>query len=72
MGCVVNGPGEMPEKGYGVVGSGPGRLAFYKDRKMIPGMGTISEDEVIEVFVDQLKDDGVWVDPPSDVYQQAE
>ncbi len=35
MGCVVNGPGEMADADYGLVGSGRGKIHLYKKQKII-------------------------------------
>ncbi len=35
MGCVVNGPGEMADADYGLVGAGPDRLRLYRGRNVV-------------------------------------
>ncbi len=35
MGCVVNGPGEMADADYGLVGSGNGKIHLYKKQQII-------------------------------------
>ena len=46
MGCMVNGPGEMADADYGIVGSGKNKVTVYKDGK--PVIKNIPTDEAIE------------------------
>lgn len=62
MGCIVNGPGEMADADYGYVGKTPGKISLYRGRKEIR---TVPESRGVEELVGLLKEDGVWVDPPS-------
>lgn len=53
MGCVVNGPGEMADANYGVVGAGKDRLVVYKGKSPVSKSLPISEaleclEELIE------------------------
>lgn len=69
MGCIVNGPGEMADADYGYVGKTPGKISLYRGRKEIR---TVSEDHGVEELVNLLKEDGVWVDPPSKTEEAIE
>lgn len=35
MGCIVNGPGEMADADYGLVGAGPGKVTLYKSNQLV-------------------------------------
>ncbi len=35
MGCIVNGPGEMSDADYGLVGAGEGKVWLYKGKTPI-------------------------------------
>lgn len=53
MGCIVNGPGEMADANYGVVGAGKDRLVVYKGKSPVSKSLPISEaleclEELIE------------------------
>lgn len=61
MGCIVNGPGEMADADYGIVGLGGGKVDIYRGRESIKTVNQeIARDELIEV----IKEDGKWIDPP--------
>jgi (E)-4-hydroxy-3-methylbut-2-enyl-diphosphate synthase len=60
MGCIVNGPGEMADADYGYVGSGPGKIALYKGKRVI--RKNVPEEEAVEVLVELIKKNGDWVD----------
>ncbi|KAA8498959.1 4-hydroxy-3-methylbut-2-en-1-yl diphosphate synthase (ferredoxin) [Porphyridium purpureum] len=62
MGCIVNGPGEMADADYGYVGKTPGKISLYRGRSEVR---TVNELNGVEELVKLLKEDGVWVDPPS-------
>ncbi len=61
MGCIVNGPGEMADADYGYVGSGPGRINLYKEKKVIKR--NVDEKEAVNALIDLIKDHGDWVEP---------
>lgn len=61
MGCIVNGIGEMADANYGYVGSGPGRITLYKEKKVVKR--NIPEQSAVEELVDLIKDHGDWQDP---------
>jgi (E)-4-hydroxy-3-methylbut-2-enyl-diphosphate synthase len=46
MGCIVNGPGEMEDADYGIVGMGKGKVALYHNGK--PVMKGVPEEEAAE------------------------
>ena len=35
MGCIVNGPGEMADADYGIVGASHGKVAVYKQKERL-------------------------------------
>ncbi len=55
MGCIVNGPGEMADADYGLVGAGKGKVTLYKGkeqlRKNIPE--EIAVDELLKIIGNQ-------------------
>ena len=61
MGCIVNGPGEMADADYGYVGTGVGKISLYRGKEVI--MQNIPTSEAVDVLVDLMREDGVWVDP---------
>lgn len=52
MGCVVNGPGEMADADYGIVGAGKGRVIVYKGKEKISKI--VPEDEGLELLEQEL------------------
>ncbi|KAK4533333.1 hypothetical protein CCYA_CCYA16G4215 [Cyanidiococcus yangmingshanensis] len=62
MGCIVNGPGEMADADYGYVGKTPGKISLYRGREEIR---TVPESQGVAELIKLMKEDGVWVDPPS-------
>ncbi|MBW6497736.1 MAG: (E)-4-hydroxy-3-methylbut-2-enyl-diphosphate synthase [Bacteroidales bacterium] len=53
MGCVVNGPGEMADADYGIMGAGPGKVHLYKGNQ--PIMKNIDQDKAAETLEDLIK-----------------
>ena len=64
MGCIVNGPGEMADADFGYVGGAPGKVDLYV-RKDVVQRG-IPNELACDALVQLIKDNGRWVDPPSD------
>jgi len=64
MGCIVNGPGEMADADYGYVGTGPGRINLYKEKKVV--RKNVLESEAVEALIELIKENGDWVEPSSD------
>ena len=60
MGCVVNGPGEMADAHYGVVGAGTGKIHLYKGQTVVKK--NIDEANAVEALVALIKDSGDWSD----------
>jgi (E)-4-hydroxy-3-methylbut-2-enyl-diphosphate synthase len=54
MGCVVNGPGEMADADYGIMGAGPGKVHLYKGNQ--PVIKNIDQDKAAEALENILKD----------------
>lgn len=61
MGCIVNGPGEMADADYGFVGSAPGRVTLYKQKKSVKK--NIPSEIAINELVRLIKDCGDWTEP---------
>lgn len=53
MGCVVNGPGEMADADYGIMGAGPGKVHLYRGTE--PVMKNIDQDKAAETLEDLFK-----------------
>ncbi len=60
MGCVVNGPGEMADAHYGIVGAGSGKIHVYKGQKLVKK--NIDEAMAAEALIELIKESGDWVD----------
>jgi len=52
MGCVVNGPGEAKDADLGIAGAGKGRVAVFKQAKII---GTYSQEEAFAILKKELE-----------------
>lgn len=63
MGCIVNGPGEMADADFGYVGSGPGKITLYKGKDVVKK--SVNSDIAVEELINLLKENGAWIDPPS-------
>jgi (E)-4-hydroxy-3-methylbut-2-enyl-diphosphate synthase len=61
MGCIVNGPGEMADADYGLVGSAPGKMTLFKQKKIIKK--NIPEENAISELINLIKDCNDWIDP---------
>ncbi len=49
MGCIVNGPGEMADADYGVVGSGKNKVNLYKKQNVIKK--NVNEEDATDLLV---------------------
>lgn len=49
MGCVVNGPGEMADADFGLLGAGPGKVHIYKGNK--PVLKNIDQSQAAECLM---------------------
>lgn len=59
MGCIVNGPGEMADADYGVVGSGNNMVTLYKGHT--PVKRNIPQYEAAQELVALIKQEGNWI-----------
>jgi len=57
MGCIVNGPGEMGNSDFGLVGMGKGLLALYKQGEMIEK--DIPESEACSRLLREIDETGI-------------
>lgn len=55
MGCVVNGPGEMHDADYGMVGAGKNKVNLYKGGNLV--FSGISLDEAVQALLNLIKTD---------------
>jgi (E)-4-hydroxy-3-methylbut-2-enyl-diphosphate synthase len=53
MGCVVNGPGEMADADFGIMGAGPGKVHLYKGTE--PLVKNIDQDKAASVLEKTIK-----------------
>ncbi len=58
MGCIVNGPGEMADADYGLVGEGNNKITLYK-KKNILKKNILKEKAVMELIL-LIKQNGDW------------
>ncbi|CAG0964056.1 (E)-4-hydroxy-3-methylbut-2-enyl-diphosphate synthase [Flavobacteriales bacterium] len=63
MGCIVNGPGEMADADYGYVGTGAGRITLYKQKNVVER--NIPEKQAVEALIALIKENGDWIEPPT-------
>lgn len=61
MGCIVNGPGEMADAHYGILGAGPNRVHLYKGKTQM--IKNIPSDSAVKSLISLIKKCGDWVDP---------
>ena len=53
MGCVVNGPGEMTDADFGIIGSANDKVAVYKGKKRISNF--VSVQEALDILQKNIK-----------------
>lgn len=54
MGCIVNGPGEMADADYGIVGATNGNAAVYKGKERISDIVPVEEAlKLLEIIINQ-------------------
>ncbi|MDR1793127.1 MAG: (E)-4-hydroxy-3-methylbut-2-enyl-diphosphate synthase [Bacteroidales bacterium] len=53
MGCIVNGPGEMADADYGIVGCGAGKVAIYQQKKQI--ITNIPQQKAVEKLLEVIE-----------------
>ena len=52
MGCVVNGPGEMADADFGIIGSANEKVAVYKGKERISDFVSVQEAmDVLEKLI---------------------
>lgn len=57
MGCIVNGPGEMADADYGLVGAGQGKVTLYKGHK--PVESNLLLDEAVNALAFLIEYNGL-------------
>ena len=60
MGCVVNGPGEMADAHYGIVGAGSGKIHLYKGQKLVKK--SVEESQALEALEALIRESGDWME----------
>ncbi len=55
MGCIVNGPGEMADADYGLMGAGPGKVSLYKGRE--PVIKNLPLEKAVDALEDLINQD---------------
>ncbi len=60
MGCIVNGPGEMADADFGVVGSAPGKVDLFLGKNCIEK--NIDCSKAPDKLIELLKKEGKWVE----------
>jgi (E)-4-hydroxy-3-methylbut-2-enyl-diphosphate synthase len=56
MGCIVNGPGEMEDADFGILGAGKGKVSIYARGKEVES--NIPEDQAIEYLLSVIASSG--------------
>lgn len=64
MGCIVNGPGEMADADYGMMGQGEKTVAIFRGQTLIKP--NVPQDQAIENLKELIKADGKWIENPKD------
>lgn len=60
MGCVVNGPGEMADADYGLVGAGKDKVWLFKGQNVIEK--NIESKEAVYKLIELLKKENRWIE----------
>lgn len=58
MGCIVNGPGEMADADFGIMGQGENTVAVFKGKTLIKS--NIPQNQAIKTLKEVIKADGKW------------
>lgn len=58
MGCVVNGPGEMADANFGIMGTGKDHVAIYKGQTMV--MKKVRASGAVMALMHLLRESG-WI-----------
>lgn len=58
MGCVVNGPGEMADADYGLVGAGKDKVWLFKGHQVV--LKNINQQDACKTLVEFLKNENRW------------
>lgn len=61
MGCIVNGPGEMADADFGMMGQGEKTVAIFKGQTLIKP--NVPQNQAIEVLKEVIKTNGKWIEP---------
>lgn len=61
MGCIVNGPGEMADADYGMMGQGEKTVAIFRGKTLIKS--NVPQEMAIEKLKELIKSDGKWKEP---------
>jgi (E)-4-hydroxy-3-methylbut-2-enyl-diphosphate synthase len=61
MGCHINGPGEMGEADYGIIGNGNNTVSLYRNHSVIAK--DIEAEKATAELVGLLKKEGIWKNP---------
>lgn len=60
MGCIVNGPGEMADADYGLVGAGKDKVWLFKGQNVIEK--NIDTKEAVYKLIELLKKENRWIE----------
>lgn len=59
MGCIVNGPGEMADSDFGLIGAGEGKVNLYVQKNC--AVKGVFLEEAVEQLIKLIKKEGKWV-----------
>lgn len=60
MGCIVNGPGEMADADYGMMGQGEKTVAIFRGQTLVKP--NIPQDQAVKALKELIKSDGKWIE----------
>ncbi|MCL5783943.1 MAG: (E)-4-hydroxy-3-methylbut-2-enyl-diphosphate synthase [Patescibacteria group bacterium] len=60
MGCIVNGPGEMADADYGMMGQGEKTVAIFRGQTLVKA--NVPQDQAIDMLKELIKTDGKWIE----------
>ncbi len=60
MGCIVNGPGEMVDAHYGIIGAGSNSVRLYKDGVLI--QRSVPKEIAVDSIIELIKQNNDWID----------
>ncbi|KKR10084.1 MAG: 4-hydroxy-3-methylbut-2-en-1-yl diphosphate synthase [Microgenomates group bacterium GW2011_GWA2_39_19] len=60
MGCIVNGPGEMNDADYGMMGQGLKTVAIFRGKELVKS--NVAQDMAVQALKELIMSDGKWIE----------